>query len=316
MTSMLQALPLISSLLAQSSPETNADTSEADTSVSFIANGIDQGREWLVAHGPELILRAVTFVVILIVFKVLAGIMGRVVSKALSARQVETPALLKTFFVNVVTKVTFFAGLLIALESISVPVAPLLAGAGVLGFVVGFALQDTLGNFAAGIMILLYRPYDIGDVVSAGGVTGKISAMTLVSTTFLTPDNQVMVVPNGQIWGGVITNVTANDTRRVDLVVGVGYDDDLQAVEKVLAEIVTSHKLVLADPAPVIKVHNLGESSVDFVVRPWSKTSDYWDVYWDLTREVKLRLDREGISIPYPQRDIHVIKPDEAVAAG
>ena len=218
--------------------------------------------------------------------------------------------LLKDFFVNVVTKVVMIAGLLIGLMVLNVPIAPLLAGIGVLGFVVGFALQDTLGNFAAGIMLLLYRPYDVGDVVTAGGVTGKVTSMSLVSTTIGTPDNQVQTVPNGTIWGGVITNVTANDTRRVDLTMGIGYDDDIDKAEAVIREVVTSHELVLKDPEPAIKLNNLGESSVDFIVRPWTKTGDYWTVYWDLTKALKQRFDKEGISIPYPQRDIHIIKDD------
>jgi small conductance mechanosensitive channel len=195
-------------------------------------------------------------------------------------------------------------------------VAPLLAGLGIAGLVIGFALQDTLSNFASGMMILIYRPFDVGDVVEAGGVMGKVDQMNLVSTMVLTFDNQMLVVPNKQIWGGVIRNVTHQDTRRVDMTFGIGYSDDIPTAEKVLAEIVTSHEKVLKDPEPVIRLHELGDSSVNFIVRPWSKTDEYWDVYWDITREVKRRFDEEGISIPFPQRDVHIYREDAGAAAG
>jgi small conductance mechanosensitive channel len=190
----------------------------------------------------------------------------------------------------------------------------LLAGLGIAGFVIGFALQDTLSNFASGLMILVYRPYDVGDAIEAGGVIGSVSQMNLVSTMIMTFDNQLLVVPNNKIWGDVIRNITNQNTRRVDMTFGIGYSDDVSKAERVLTEIVTSHEKVLEDPAPMIRLHELGDSSVNFIVRPWSKTSDYWDVYWDVTREVKRRFDTEGISIPFPQRDVHIYH-DEASPA-
>lgn len=248
------------------------------------------------------------FLAILLIAKILAGVARGLVRGAIKRSSLNTTKLLEDFASGTAGKIVFFLGFLVALTALGVDIGPFLAAFGVLGFVIGFALQDTLGNFAAGVMILLYKPYDIGDVVSAGGVTGSVQDMNLVSTLFKTPDNQNIIVPNGQIWGGTITNVTANDTRRVDLVAGIGYDDDIEKAEKVLEEIVTSHPLVLKDPAPVIKLHELADSSVNFVLRPWSKTSDYWAVYWDLTREIKLRFDKESISIPYPQTDVHLHK--------
>jgi len=197
-------------------------------------------------------------------------------------------------------------GILIALSQLGIQLAPLLAGFGIVGFIMGFALQDTLSNFASGVMVLVYRPFDVGDIIEAGGVTGKVSEMSLVSTTVLTFDNQKLVVPNNKIWGDVIRNVTAQRVRRVDMTFGIGYSDDISDVERILTDIVVSHEHVLKDPEPVIKLHNLGDSSVDFVVRPWVKTENYWDVYWDITRRVKERFDEEGISIPFPQRDVHL----------
>jgi small conductance mechanosensitive channel len=202
-------------------------------------------------------------------------------------------------------------GVLFGLAQLGISVGPLLAGLGIAGFIVGFALQDTLGNFAAGMMILFYRPYDVGDIVEAGGIFGKVSRMSLVNTTILTFDNQTLVIPNSKIWGDVIKNVTAQAQRRVDMTFGIGYGDDIPKAEKVLTEIVTSHEKVLKDPAPVVRLHTLNESSVDFIVRPWVNKDDYWDVYWDVTRAVKLRFDETGISIPFPQRDIHLYRGEQ-----
>ena len=199
-------------------------------------------------------------------------------------------------------------GVLIALSQLGISLGPLLAGLGIAGFIIGFALQDTLSNFASGMLILIYRPFDVGDFVTAGGVTGKVSHMSLVNTTFKTIDNQVLIVPNNLIWSSVITNVTAQRLRRVDLVFGVAYSDDIEKVERILNEVVEEHELILDNPEPVIKLHELADSSVNFVCRPWVKTDDYWDVYWDMLRTVKMRFDKEGVSIPFPQRDVHVIK--------
>jgi small conductance mechanosensitive channel len=182
----------------------------------------------------------------------------------------------------------------------------MLAGLGVAGFVIGFALQDTLGNFAAGGMILIYRPYDVDDYVEVAGASGFVKEMSLVSTTIATFDNQTLVVPNSKIWGDVIKNVTAQKVRRVDLTFGIGYGDDIPHAEKILRAIVEENEQVLSRPDAQVHLHELADSSVNFVVRPWVRTEDYWQVYWDITREVKMRFDREGISIPFPQRDVHV----------
>jgi small conductance mechanosensitive channel len=181
-----------------------------------------------------------------------------------------------------------------------------LAAVGAAGFVIGLALQDTLSNFASGLLILAYRPFDVGDVVEAANISGIVDSVSLFSTHIRTFDNKLMIVPNNDIWGGTITNATASDTRRVDMTFGIGYDDDIGKARAILERIVTSHEKVLREPAPVIQLHELADSSVNFVCRPWTKTADYWNVYWDVTRMVKEEFDREGISIPFPQRDIHV----------
>ena len=214
--------------------------------------------------------------------------------------------LLKTFVNNIVRRIILFVGLLTALSSIGVNVGALLALVGGSAFIIGFALQDTLGNFAAGLMLLIYRPFDVGDAVEVGGVSGKVDKVSLVSTVIRTFDNKIVLVPNKQVWGQVITNATASGERRVDMVFGIGYGDDTEKAKEILERIVSEHELVLEEPAPVVQLNELGASSVDFVCRPWAKTGDYWTVFWDITRRVKEEFDANGISIPYPQQDVHV----------
>jgi len=257
-------------------------------------------------NASDLLINILMFVAVLLVFRLLARITRRVVSAASERSTVELSALLKNILISTSGGLVMGMGVLMALSQVGISLAPMLAGLGVAGFIVGFALQDTLGNFAAGAMILIYRPFDVDDFVEVTGASGLVKKMNLVSTTIVTFDNQTLVVPNSKIWGDVIKNVTAQTERRVDLEFGIGYDDDIELAEHILTDIVSSHEKVLAEPKPQVKLHTLGESSVNFIVRPWTKTEDYWEVYWDLMREVKLRFDREGISIPFPQRDVHL----------
>ena len=267
-------------------------------------------QSWLVSKdgGIQLGLNIALFLVTLIVARIVGSLISRLVGRSLDRAKSSSSELFRDFIVTTIRKFVTFVGLVIALSFINVEIGPFLAAIGAVGFIVGFALQGTLNNFAAGLMILFHRPYDVGDVVSAGGITGKVDSMSMGSTVFKTADNQTVIVPNGSIWGGVITNITGNETRRVDLVFGIGYTDDIGNAEAVLQSIVDAHPKVLADPAPVIKLHELADSSVNFICRPWAKTSDYWDVYWDVTRSVKERFDEANLSIPYPQQDIHVHK--------
>ena len=247
------------------------------------------------------------FLLTLLVFYGVAHVLGKITWKTVSSSK-KFSDLLKHFFVSAVRKTVMLIGIIVALSMLEIEITPFIAGLGVAGFVLGFALQGTLSNFASGLMILMYRPYDVGQVIDAAGVKGVVDSMNLVSTTIKTFDNQIVVIPNGKIWGGVITNVTGSDTRRVDMVFGISYTDDVSKAAKILEDIVSKHELVLKEPAPVIRLHELGDSSVNFVCRPWSKTGDYWTVFWDVTRTVKERFDAEGVSIPFPQRDVHLYK--------
>lgn len=214
--------------------------------------------------------------------------------------------LLQSFLVGVVYWLTIAFGLMVVLSLLGIDITPLFALVGGAAFVIAFAMQDTLSNLASGLMIMINRPFDVGDYVDCAGTAGTVKAVSVASTTLVTPDNQIHVVPNSQVWGNIITNVTSSATRRVDLVFGIGYDDDIEKAQNVLEDVVGQHELVLAEPAPVIRVSELADSSVNFICRPWTKTQDYWTVYWDLTRTVKQAFDRADISIPFPQRDVHV----------
>ena len=256
--------------------------------------------------GPDLIFKLLMFIIIIYIFRKLASIIQKIIEKSLAKSHLQLSELLRRMVVSIARNIIIALGILIALSQIGISLGPLLAGLGVVGFVIGFALQDLLSNFAAGMMILMYRPFDVGDLIDAGGVSGKVSHMSLVNTTVLTLDNQTILIPNGKIWGDVIKNVTAQTMRRVDMMFGISYSDDIPKTEQVLQEILDSHDKVLAEPEPIVRLHELADSSVNFVVRPWVKTDDYWDVYWDITRSVKIRFDEEGISIPFPQRDVHI----------
>jgi small conductance mechanosensitive channel len=301
--------------LIETTGEVTSDIFDRKVALGLFERWVESARESVVENGPALFFKLVIFALILLVFRVAANFAARIVRRAVMTSKLRFSVLLQDMFVSVASKAVMVVGILVALSQLGFQLGPILAGLGVAGFIVGFALQDTLSNFAAGAMILVYRPYDVGDMIeAAGGVFGKVSHMSLVSTTILTIDNQTLVVPNSKIWGDVIKNVTAQRERRIDMVFGISYSDDIPKAERILESILEEHPGVLKDPEPVVRLHNLGESSVDFVVRPWVRTEEYWDVYWHVTREVKMRFDREGVSIPFPQRDVHFYRENGAAA--
>jgi small conductance mechanosensitive channel len=200
----------------------------------------------------------------------------------------------------------FVIGILTALSGLGVEVGPLMAAVAAGGFIVGFALQETLGSFASGLMIMVYRPFDVDDYVAVAGGGGTVKEMSLVSTTLLTIDNKVLIIPNKKAWADTIVNYTGRDMRRVDPVFGIGYSDDIQQAGDVLSELANEHSLVLDEPPVIVHVDELADSSVNLFCRPWVKTRDYWTVRWDLKRQVKERFDAEGISTPFLQRDVHL----------
>ncbi len=245
------------------------------------------------------------FLAIVIGFWLLSILLYRLARKGMSLAS-QASEILRQFVAKSIQRVTILIGLLLGLAAMEINITPLIAVIGATGFVIAFALQNTLSNFASGLMIMFYKPFDIGDMVETTEILGVVRSMTLVTTNMMTPDNKLLVVPNNELWGKVITNVTHSQTRRVDLVFGISYDDDIAHAEKILLEVVKAHPQVLDEPEPTVAVFELADSSVNFVCRPWVETENYWQVYWEITRLVKERFDQEGIAIPYPQRDIHV----------
>lgn len=214
--------------------------------------------------------------------------------------------LLKSFILTAIYWLTFAVGIMVVLAMFGVNVGPVFAVLGGLSFILAFALQDTLGNLASGLMIMILKPFDTADFIHINGASGTVDEMSIVSTRIRTVDNQIIVVPNSKIWGDVITNVNASDTRRVDLVFGIGYSDSADQAIEILNNLASNHDLVIAEPATEIFVAELGDSSVNIFCRPWVKSADYWTVYWDILAQAKERFDAEGISIPFPQRDVYV----------
>lgn len=253
-------------------------------------------------------MRILVAVVIFIVGRWIASLITKMVKRAMAKADVEDTLL--NFLGNLIYYVLLAAVVIATINQVGIQTTSLLAVLGAAGLAVGLALQGSLSNFAAGVMIVGFRPYKVGDFIEAGGVAGVVEQVQIFTTVMRTGDNKKIIVPNSQIMAGEITNYSANPTRRVDLVAGCGYDDDLDKVRGVLEGIIAAEDRILDDPAPTIAVSELADSSVNFVVRPWVNSSDYWGVYFDLTEQIKKRFDAEGIAIPYPQRDVHVYKHD------
>ena len=215
-------------------------------------------------------------------------------------------AMLASFFSSI-GHILFLAFIIIAaLNQLGVQTTSLIAIIGAAGLAIGLALQDSLSNFAAGVMIIILRPFKTGDFIEAGGVSGVVEGIQIFSTQMRTGDNKTIIVPNASITGGSIINYSTKDTRRIDLVFGIGYDDDIKKAKQILEQIIAADERILKDPEAVVAVSELADSSVNFVVRPWVNSDDYWAVRFDLLETVKLKFDEEKISIPYPQTDVHL----------
>jgi len=243
-------------------------------------------------------------IAIFYVGKFVISLVVRGIRKVMRRQEVEKT--LETFICNLVRMVLLVVVIIAAIGQLGIETTSFIAIFGAAGLAVGLALQGSLSNFAAGVLIVLFRPYKVGDFVEAAGIAGTIEQVQILTTVLKTGDNKQIIIPNGQIMDSIITNFSANDTRRVDMVVGVSYDDDLDKVRATIAELVAAEDRILDEPACTIAVSALADSSVNFVVRPWVKTSDYWGVMFDLTEAIKKRFDKEGISFPFPQQDVHL----------
>jgi small conductance mechanosensitive channel len=221
-------------------------------------------------------------------------------------RAQEVDMILETFIGNLIYWGLMVVVIIAAIGKIGIQTTSLIAIMGAAGLAVGLALQGSLSNFAAGVLIVIFRPYRVGDWVEAAGISGAVEQVQILTTILRTGDNKQIIVPNSQIMDSIITNYSANDTRRVDLTIGVSYEDDLDKVRETIQALVDADDRILKDPACTIAVSALADSSVNFTVRPWAKTSDYWGVMFDLTEAIKKRFDQEGISFPFPQQDVHL----------
>jgi small conductance mechanosensitive channel len=269
---------------------------------------VDAFWSWVSAYS----LNIIGAILIFIVGKWVARRISNLLARLLGKHDFD-PAL-----VSFLTNMSYYALIVLVVVAaagrLGINTASFLTVIGAAGLAIGLALKDSLSNFAAGVMLVLFRPFTIGDVVSTAGITAKVEKITIFNTLFCSPDNQLIIVPNNKIISDIITNINAKDTRRVDLTVGISYSDDMTKTKEILDRLAKEDSRILADPAPAIAVAELADSSVNLIFRPWVKTADYWDVRFDLTEKIKNGLDEAGISIPFPQRDVHLFVEKEEAA--
>ncbi len=259
----------------------------------FIAN------EYLVPFGIRLVIALAVF----IIGKMIARVIVNAVNRLVTGRIDDS---LREFLTSVLNGLLQAVVIIAALERLGVQTTAAVAILGAAGLAIGFALQGSLGNFASGVMLILFKPYKIGDLVKLCGEVGVVEVIEVFNTVIVTPDNRTLIIPNGQVAGGPIENLSKKGSLRIDLVFGIGYGDDIKKAKDIMQNLTEGDNRVLKDPAPQIAVCELADSSVNFVVRPWVKVEDYWNVRFELIEEIKLAFDKEGISIPFPQQDVHM----------
>jgi len=259
--------------------------------------------------GLDFAINTVTAIAIFLIGRIVVRFLTRGMRKIMEQQNVDKT--LVSFASNFVGMVLLAFVIIAAIGALGVQTTSFIAVLGAAGLAIGLALQGSLSNFASGVLIVLFRPYKVGDWIEAAGVSGSVEEVQILTTVLKTGDNKQVIVPNSQIMNSIITNYSANDTRRIDMIVGVSYDDDLDQVRKTLEELVAADDRVLDDPACTIAVSELADSSVNFIVRPWTATADYWGLKLDLTEAIKKRFDKEGISFPFPQQDVHLYKASD-----
>jgi small conductance mechanosensitive channel len=286
--------------------ELTTDVLDREVIAELADTAFETSQIWIEQRGPVLLGRLARFLGVLVIFWVLSHATSVVTSRIVESSGEQMSRLARRMIVTTAARVVMVIGFFIALSQIGVNITALLAGLGIVGFIIGFALQETLGNFAAGAMILFYQPFDVGDVIEAAGVTGTVDRMNLVSTTILTFDNQALIVPNSRIWGDVIRNSTALERRRIDLSFPLALDVDVAQAEALFDAICRAHPAVLDEPEPAIRVQEITGAGVLFLVRPWVRTADYWSTFWDLNREAQVQLAEAGIRIAAARYKIDV----------
>ena len=254
--------------------------------------------------GLEFGINLITAIAIFYIGRIVVGLLTGGLRKVMQAQEIDKT--LESFVCNLARMVLLTFVIIASVSALGIQTTSFIAVIGAAGLAIGLALQGSLSNFASGVLIVMFRPYKVGDWVEAAGVAGTIVEVQILTTVFRTGDNKSIIVPNGQVMNSVIINYSANDQRRVDMVVGVSYDDDLDKVRATLEDLIAADDRILDDPACTIAVAELADSSVNFVVRPWVKSGDYWGVKFDLTEAIKKRFDKEGIAFPFPQQDVHL----------
>ncbi len=277
-----------------------ANVAEPDT----LTKVLEVTEQWAISNGTHLLAALLIF----IVGRWLVRWITELSRKGFRRANVEPT--LRRFLCKLIYYALLTGVIIAAAGELGIETTSFLAIVGAAGLAIGLALKDSLSNFASGVMLILFRPFKVGDFVTAGGVTGKVYQVDIFSTVIHTPDNQRQIIPNSKITADIITNVNAEPTRRIDMMVGIGYDDDILLAKTTLEGIIAADDRILKDPAPVIGVSELADSSVNLIVRPWVKTEEYWDIRLDLTESIKLVFDEKGISFPYPQQDVHMYSTD------
>ncbi len=275
---------------------------------ALLNSDVDYLNTYIIPWGINLVLALAIFIIGRWVARAVTNAVGRLMKKG------GLDESLVDFLGNLIYAALLVVVIIAALDRLGVDTTSVLAIFATAGLAVGLALKDSLGNLAAGVMLVLFKPFKLGDFIEAGGVTGVVESIRIFSTLLKTPDNREITVPNGQIYGGTIVNFSARDTRRIDLIFGIGYDDDIRQAKQLIEEVMAADERILKDPAAVVMVAELADSSVNLAVRPWVKAADYWDVRSAMLEKVKITFDDAGISIPYPQTDVHLFSADEKAA--
>lgn len=260
---------------------------------------------YLIPWGINIGLALLIFIVGRIAVSIIIGIVRKLLTKA------ELDKILVGFITTIINWILLLVVIIAALNRLGINTTSLIAIIGAAGLAIGLSMKDSLQNFAAGVMIIIFKPFKEGDFVEAGGTSGSVKQINIFSSTFLTPDNKQVIVPNGGIYSGVITNYSATGTRRIDMVFGISYDDDIATAKGIIEEILKSENRILNTPVYDLVVGELADSSVNIYVRPWVSSSNYWPVKFDLTEKIKLEFDKNGISIPYPQMDVHTYRAEQ-----
>ena len=305
---------LLVSVIPAVAQDVNSAKNAVETTLANSQNVLATIKDFLITKGTAFAIDLLAAILIFVVGRWLAKWVSILVSRAMTKAKVEQ------ILVSFVQHICYFGLLafviIAALDRIGIKLTAAIAVLGAAALAVAFALQGSLSNFAAGILMVIFKPFKVGDLVTVAGIQGTVQEIDILNTVLNSPDNVRIIIPNAQITGGTISNFSANATRRVDLTIGVSYDDDIKKAKQVIEGVLAADARILKTPAPTVAVSELADSSVNFVVRPWVKSADYWDVYYDTTAKLKITLESNGITMPFPQRDVNIKSSGQKLPAG